>query len=1183
MNVSEDLIRLGIAPSNMVPNQPTLDAGPLLTAGVNYAAANKMTTVIADPGSYYFMNVQPGCHVNVPSLQGITLDLQGSGLYFEDLSAPGICTSGVNVTLQNFTIDYLNLPFTQLLISSVNPAQNQVLVAVQPGYPKPSSLNALFTPGVTPTAYLFRDGQPWPLSDRITVLTPLTDSSVTFESQGPPANPAMVGLMRPGDVVVIVPVNSGSPGVYMTNCTRCTLRNIKIYAGGEGPWSVQGEGLLVERVYLMPRPGTDRLLCCGGDAMQMTGPNNTLRWNRYIRTFDEGPSGWVSFYGSVEAVLGSQALQLQGGGIGFSSNSDTLAQGRSMPNGTPVQFQRLSDATILASAVVVSQTPAPAIGGLNQMIVTFDRDLPSGLVGTYVYPVDPNQRGGNTSYEQNTVQYQITGPALESYGLMNSAISGNYTRRTPFAGIWVDGHTDTGYGATPPPQNITVSYNVIDGANSYLGGASQLGPVYTSEGWGLASIQTSEVAEMGFGPYPGVAAGTGLLQNISILNNFIVDSGRSGILVSNTENSAVSGNYLLNPDINPRPEILIDNVFSSDILEPFVINASSNVSTTNNVIDTTSGRLWVTDLQFNELAAYAPGETYRLNAYGLGALPSPSVTLTDATGVAYPVTIVNTSTHALDVSIPASAALGGAYFTLSSGSVTYFGTLFVDSQDNIPALNGCTYETSLSSASVPAEASSLPILVVTQAACSYQPLNGVTLASLSAGATGTGVIALPFPANLSSSQTVTIEIAGQPIAIAQAGQPPVIQAIYDVWNYTAGVAPGAWVTITGTVLASGAPQTWTVIGSQLPTMLNGVTVTFNGLPATLEYVSPTQINALVPAGLTPGPVQVVIQNGTSRGSPFTTTATAILPAIYALPNATGTAFYVTAPLEATALLVGNSAVDSRALRAAEPGDVLDLYMIGLGATADPTVFTTTQGFAAAYPVSASVAATIGGESAQVLFAGLTSPGLYLVRVVVPSDLRPGQVSIQISAAGSTTSSLLLLTLQAAPPGNLVGNGTFTLPLGNFVAGGAAPSGNWAFNANASQGAAAAAQETSSTAAVGNASLQVTVTSAATNTGNYCAIQLGQGGLPFRQGDVVSVEFWAKADTARPLWMNVVQNGGSYPSYGLNGSVGLGTSWQQYLIYFQSTATDPAGRLDFCMGDVAGTVWLDGVVLQDTNQ
>ena len=61
----------------------------------------------------------------------------------------------------------------------------------------------------------------------------------------------------------------------------------------------------------------------------------------------------------------------------------------------------------------------------------------------------------------------------------------------------------------------------------------------------------------------------------------------------------------------------------------------------------------------------------------------------------------------------------------------------------------------------------------------------------------------------------------------------------------ASIAPGTIVSITGTGLAT---QTASVDPSltTLPTKLAGATVYFNGIPAPLFYVSPTQINAQIP-------------------------------------------------------------------------------------------------------------------------------------------------------------------------------------------------------------------------------------------------------------------------------------------------------------------------------------------------
>lgn len=242
---------------------------------------------------------------------------------------------------------------------------------------------------------------------------------------------------------------------------------------------------------------------------------------------------------------------------------------------------------------------------------------------------------------------------------------------------------------------------------------------------------------------------------------------------------------------------------------------------------------------------------------------------------------------------------------------------------------------------------------------------------------------------------------------------PVIQQVTDTWNYTPGVAPGAWVTIWGTGLAVGDAQTWTITGTALPTNLNNVTVLFNQTPATLFYVSSTMIDALVPASVQPGPAQVIVESNGVSSAPFGINATATLPAIYALPAANGATWFVTAALAGTATLIGNPAVDPRVLRAAQPGDVLDLYVIGLGATQDPSVFITNQNFAGAYPVAAPITAMVGGFPAQVEFAGLVSPGLYVVRMMVPSGLAAGPQPIQISTGSSRTASSLVLLIGPA--------------------------------------------------------------------------------------------------------------------------------------------------------------------------
>jgi uncharacterized protein (TIGR03437 family) len=998
LNLSQDLVRLNIAPTNLVPNDPTQDSGPLFFRGILAAKNRSFDRVIVDPGAYYFLSQQyaGGPHVQCDSLSNLTIDFQGSDLIFTLPLAAGISFSNsTNIVVQNFTVDYDPLPFTQVRVVSVNAAQQQIQFAVDGNWQNPTALNATFSaPSGGVDVHFFRYGRPIPGVSRLHASNPIGSSQFTVTPDPGLTPSAIAALIRPGDIAFLCMRGHG-PSVVVVNCTGCTARNIAIYSGAavgfEGGFA---RSSLFERIYIIPKPGTDRLASNFTGIQMSGGLGNQIRLNRLIRTMDNGIEYSARFVGTVKSQTDSRTFVLEG------LITSELASGFSAPNGSAVSFQRPSDGSIVNSAIIASQV-APAFTGQNpyQVSYVFDRDLPSSIVGTLMFGTDPDSRAAGSVVERNASEEE-TGCCNAFFipGLGDGVFRGNYAQRAAMSGLVTENSMQPGNFNSPPAANFAISNNVIDSAN------------WVRTGYPLSQVGSIEV----YATNAPVLVTASPHQNISVTGNFIADSGTAAVWLGNTNGGTVSGNDFLHTNINAALESIV-SFFGPSTL-PVVVQSSQNVATSNNVVDQTSGRVWVTDGQYRELAAYAPGSTIRLNGYEIGTLSNPSVVLTDADGNVNPITVQASTEHAIDVQIPASAALGGAYLTLTAGSFKSFGTLFLDSQDNITALNGCTYEVSPAASTTGANANSLAILVVTQAGCSYGVAVKDPFVTGTASAVGAAVVSVGFAANTGAARTTAIEIAGQPLTLTQAASGalrPVIQAIVDPWNYGSGVAPGEWVTITGTALAAGPPHTWNLNATQLlPTSLGGVTVSFNGKPAALLYVSATQINALVPAAVFPGSVQVIVESNGVSGDPFTITATATRPAIYALPTS-GATFFVTAALAGTATLVGNSAVDPRVLRAVQPGDVLDLYMVGLGGTVDSSKFVTDQLFAGAYPVSATVSATVGGEPAVVSFAGLTAPGLYLVRVAIPQDLSPGTQMIQVSAGPSKTGSSLRLLLSPA--------------------------------------------------------------------------------------------------------------------------------------------------------------------------
>src|SRR5580704_17650515 len=78
-------------------------------------------------------------------------------------------------------------------------------------------------------------------------------------------------------------------------------------------------------------------------------------------------------------------------------------------------------------------------------------------------------------------------------------------------------------------------------------------------------------------------------------------------------------------------------------------------------------------------------------------------------------------------------------------------------------------------------------------------------------------------------------------------QVPVVSpgGVVSAASYGSPVAPGEMVAIFGSDLATGKQSA----SGSLPFTLGGTSVTLNGVPAPLAFVSPAQINAVVPSSL----------------------------------------------------------------------------------------------------------------------------------------------------------------------------------------------------------------------------------------------------------------------------------------------------------------------------------------------
>ena len=216
------------------------------------------------------------------------------------------------------------------------------------------------------------------------------------------------------------------------------------------------------------------------------------------------------------------------------------------------------------------------------------------------------------------------------------------------------------------------------------------------------------------------------------------------------------------------------------------------------------------------------------------------------------------------------------------------------------------------------------------------------------------------------------------------------------------VAAGSYIAIYGDLFADGIDKPY-----PFPTLDQGSTVLLGGVPLLLEYVSPTQINALVPttAGLPlNAPLPLKIQrDGTQSLVDTQVSVTDVQPAIFILDQYSQGAVLI-ANTTSVAAPVGYLPGS----RAAVAGvDYIEIYCNGLGPVHNPPVDGQPAG---ANPVPMTVTqptVTVGGVNAPVVFSGL-SPGsiaLYQVNVQVPAGSLKGngvQVVVQMGDVASNT-------------------------------------------------------------------------------------------------------------------------------------------------------------------------------------
>jgi len=224
---------------------------------------------------------------------------------------------------------------------------------------------------------------------------------------------------------------------------------------------------------------------------------------------------------------------------------------------------------------------------------------------------------------------------------------------------------------------------------------------------------------------------------------------------------------------------------------------------------------------------------------------------------------------------------------------------------------------------------------------------------------------------------------------------PSVAAVIPIVEVTdlSTFAPGELVEIYGTNLALVTTDLDGWPGGSLPSPLNGVSVLLGGHGARILYVSPGQVDALLPFGAPLGSQRLTLTNANGTSAPFALNVAAQAPAIYnfAFENS-------------------NFSLVSQA-NPAHASDILVFYTTGMGQTTPPLI--TGQIVPSADYNTALVTVTIGGVNANVIYSIAAPPyvaGLYQMAVTVPSGLAPGNQPV-VATSGGLQSNTVAIVVQ----------------------------------------------------------------------------------------------------------------------------------------------------------------------------
>jgi uncharacterized protein (TIGR03437 family) len=248
---------------------------------------------------------------------------------------------------------------------------------------------------------------------------------------------------------------------------------------------------------------------------------------------------------------------------------------------------------------------------------------------------------------------------------------------------------------------------------------------------------------------------------------------------------------------------------------------------------------------------------------------------------------------------------------------------------------------------------------------------------------------------------------------------PIVANVISAGAYGAynDFAPGSWLEVYGSNFASNQQQWQSTdfTNGNAPTLLAGISVSINGKPGYVSYVSSGQINVQAPADTFTGMASVIVKTCSGSGPPFSIQELTLSPGLLAPQSflINGTQYLVAFHQDGSYVGNGNL-ISGLTFSPAKPGETLTIYGVGFGGVkknSDGSSIPPGVVVADLNTLASPLTFAFGPTPATLQYQGLAPNfvGLYQFNVVVPS-VANGDVPINVTLNGTALSQKLVLTV-----------------------------------------------------------------------------------------------------------------------------------------------------------------------------